>query len=179
MIRSTSSSGPNFWSFWDLRFCHCRFFVLGTHYRHPLNFSWEALDAAANGLRNLRGDVARLSGAAGLVPFELAEEFLKVISDDLNMPQALALVQELLKGEWSDSEKLAAVAAWDKVFGLKLMDRRDATIPTKLIEKLSDYGAARRSKDYPRSDALRSEFAQAGYNVEDLSDGSSRLIPSR
>ena len=166
-----------------------RYLTLGTHYRHPLIFSWPALEAAANGLTNLREQIARLSvkssehpeGVEAIhppgVPSDLEDQFLGTISDDLNLPQALALLHETLSADRPDGEKLAAVAAWDKVFGLKLMDQRLVPLPPKISQQLAAYEAARRAKDFSASDQLRAELTAAGYTVEDLADGSSRLIP--
>ncbi len=184
-----------------------RYFVLGTHYRHPLSFSWDAVAAAANGLANLRKQVARLDEGAEVsdfsdsskvnramtlakwrsdpklsnkrVPTDLEDQFLRAISDDLNLPQALALLHETLGSDRSAREKLTAVAAWDRVFGLKLMDDRSATLPLAITEQLAAYEAARRTKDFATSDQLRTELTAAGYKVEDLADGSSRLLPHR
>jgi len=180
-----------------------RYLALGTHYRHPLTFSWDSLEAAANGLKNLREQVARLDdgqgelshsaaltsevrdsetsevfwrSAKGTVSTELEDDFLRAISDDLNLPQALALLHDVLKSDRSDAEKLATVASWDRVLGLKLMDRRSVTLSSALAEKLAAYEAARRTKDFMASDQLRAELMKDGYTVEDLVDGTSRLI---
>jgi cysteinyl-tRNA synthetase len=154
-----------------------RLLCLGTHYRHPLNFSWAALGAAQHQLSNLREAVARLSGESGIVPPDVNDQFLRSISDDLNTPQALAIFHEVLGSLRSDAEKLAVVQGWDRVFGLNLMSARRPAIPTSIQVQLTEYEAARRARDFGRSDQLRVQFEQAGYRVEDQPDGSSRLFP--
>ena len=154
-----------------------RYFALGTHYRHPLNFTWEGIEAASNGLKNLREHVSRLSGSATSVPAELEDAFARAISDDLNTPQALALLQETLKNsQLDDGVKLAAVEAWDRVFGLKLMDSRALTVPDSVQALFSEYQAARKAKDFATSDRIRAELAQKGFHVEDSASGESRLL---
>ena len=157
-----------------------RFFALGTHYRHPLNFTWEGLDAAAKGLKNLREHVMRLEGEPTQILAELEDPFMRAISDDLNTPQALGILQETLKNnQLDDGTKLAAIEAWDKVFGLKLMDGRTLLIPQHIQDLFEKYQVARKERDFSSSDQLRAELAKNGFHVEDNSAGESRIIPGK
>lgn len=155
-----------------------RLFALGTHYRHPLNFTWEGIGAAANALRHLRAEVGRLAGEPTTVPSEVEEGFVRAISDDLNTPQALAVLQEMLKRpDLEAGEKLAAVTAWDRVFGLKLTEHRMVEVPVAVEQLFAEYQSARKEKDFARSDTLRAKIAEQQYRVEDVSKDESRLIP--
>ncbi len=156
-----------------------RYLALGTHYRHPLNFTWQALDAAANGLVNLRETIARLAGVPTEVPFDANNEFLRAISDDLTTPQALGVPQGSLKDpNVDDGAKLAAVAAWDRVTGLKLLESQSAAIPSDIQTLLASYQVARQAKQYVESDKIRATLSARGYRVEDTADGS-RIIAER
>jgi len=154
-----------------------RYLALGTHYRHPLNFTWDGLDAAANGLRHLRNDLRRLEVEPTQLPAALDEAFVRAVSDDLNTPQALALLQETLKQpDLSDGEKLAAVQAWDRVFGLKLLEEAPQALPAEVVALFAEYQGARAAKDFAVSDRIRADLSMHGYTVEDGADGS-KLLP--
>lgn len=151
-----------------------RYFALGTHYRKPLNFTWEAIKQADQGLANLRAAVRELEpGDGGVVGEALEAEFRRRIADDIGAPQALALLWETLRSDRSDAEKAAAVRQWDQFFGLGLADELGKTIevPAEVEHLVSEREAARSAQDFARSDALRREIANLGYTVDDTPQG--------
>jgi cysteinyl-tRNA synthetase len=103
-----------------------RFAAFLTHYRKPMEYSDEGIEAARNGLLHLQNQVRQIATAAVnessdvTANPEFKNKFLQAINDDLNMPRAMAVVQEVLKSNISDSEKYATVLDYDRVLGLNL-----------------------------------------------------------
>jgi len=154
-----------------------RFAALGTHYRKPMEYSEEGIRAAGNGLKHLGNQMRDLTPALSLarrgsINADFKKKFLEAINDDLNMPQALAVAQEVLKSKLADKEKLAAVLDFDKVLGLNLASAlKEKKLPAQ-VEKLAEARqAARNKKDFSKSDKLRKKIEKLGYLVEDTKDG--------
>jgi cysteinyl-tRNA synthetase len=154
-----------------------RFASFQTHYRKPMEFSDEALDAARNGLQHLQNQIRRLidSGSdrtGGTLSAEYEEKFLQAVNDDLNMPRAMAVVQETLKSGLSGSDKLACVLDFDHVLGLDLarVGQKDA-LPDKIQKLVEARRRARNDKKWDLSDQLRDEIQALGYVVQDARDG--------
>lgn len=146
-----------------------RYFLLQAHYRKQLNFTWEALDAAAAGYKRLRRMVREIPEHAARDP-HVREEFVEAINDDLNMPEALAVLFKALKEQTID---LDMVIEFDKVLGLRLheIDKVEASLPKEIQELLDLRAAARDNKDWGKSDELRDQMSKLGYVVEDTADG--------
>jgi cysteinyl-tRNA synthetase len=97
-----------------------RYFLLMAHYRTPVNFTWEALEAANNAFEKLKRFVGPLS-ATGEVDAEYKKQFTEKLENDLNTPQALAVLWTLVKDkDVSPENKLATLLDFDKVLGLGL-----------------------------------------------------------
>ena len=75
-----------------------RYLCLTAHYRSQLNFTWDALDAAAIGLDRMRNGVHALRRPAAS-PSGLPRALHRRVNDDLNLPRALAIAWELLRGD--------------------------------------------------------------------------------
>lgn len=148
-----------------------RYFCLGTHYRKPLTFSLAAVQGAAKALQNLQDKVATM-GAAAIGCAEFEERFMSAVNDDLNTPQALAVVWELMKSAYPDSAKKQSLLKFDEVLGLGLKDVPPLTIPEAVLGLQADREAARAAKDWARADALRQEIATHGFTVDDTEFGS-------
>ncbi|MCD4705236.1 cysteine--tRNA ligase, partial [bacterium] len=97
-----------------------RYFCLMTHYRKPLSFSWSALESAQNGLDNLYYELQKLGNKKGNFNSEFKRKLLDSMNDDLNMPQILALIFEVLKSNLKNEDKLTTILEFDKVLGLNL-----------------------------------------------------------
>ncbi|MCU0606023.1 MAG: cysteine--tRNA ligase [Candidatus Edwardsbacteria bacterium] len=157
-----------------------RYFCLGGHYRTQLRFSWESLTAAQRALENLRAEVGRLVLAAGGGgepdgPAAAAgrSKFLDSVNDDLNMPQALAVLWDLLKDNGTSAvTRLALVREFDTVLGLKLLDLPSGDeVPPAIAALLEQRKQARAAKQWTESDRLRDEIAAQGFVVEDTPRG--------
>jgi cysteinyl-tRNA synthetase len=164
-----------------------RLLVFGTHYRKPMKFTWEALDGARNGLEHLYNQISNLLGRAGKsqtcptarrvsnigkINNEYKKKFIEKINDDLNIPQALAVAQDLLKSDLSAEDKLATVLDFDKVLGLGL-DKAGAAeeLPDEVQKLIDEREEARKNEDWEKSDKLREQIKALGYSVEDTSQG--------
>jgi cysteinyl-tRNA synthetase len=151
-----------------------RYLCLTGHYRTQLNFTWEALDAAATGLARMRAGFHALAAdadAAGDVDW--IARFTAHVNDDLNTPRALAVAWELLRGDAPDAVKRATLARFDDVLGLGLAAWRPPRqdVPAE-VEALAHARAnARRAKNWSEADRLRAELRAAGWEMEDQADG--------
>ncbi|MDO8560196.1 MAG: cysteine--tRNA ligase [bacterium] len=148
-----------------------RYLCLNTHYRQKLNFSWEALDGAAQALKRLRRAAAELEApAVGCAEYEA--HFARAISDDLNTPQALAVLWDMLSDHSLPGHaKRQSLAQFDRVLGLRLGETVAAEIPKNILALVARREEARKKKDWKESDRLRDEGASAGFTIEDTPDG--------
>lgn len=97
-----------------------RYFLLMAHYRSKVVFSWEALEAANNAFEKLKRFVGPI-GDVGVVDQAYKAKFMEKIENDLNTPQALAILWTLVKDkEVTLENKLATILEFDKVLGLNL-----------------------------------------------------------
>jgi cysteinyl-tRNA synthetase len=161
-----------------------RYLVLGAHYRTRLNFTWESLDAAKAGIERLYETVNDLyeenAPAAQKSPKKSPEqylaEFCAAMNDDLNTPQALAILHEMLADDGDPKEKLALVKQSDKILGLGLesamANAAAAENDPKIAEMARIYADLRGNKQFIQSDALRKEIEALGYSIRDTKDGS-------
>jgi cysteinyl-tRNA synthetase len=163
-----------------------RLMCLQAHYRSELEFTWESLFAALTRLKRfvMMVEILRKQAASGqeredpkAVPHfrSLLDE---VISDDLNTPEALAKLTNMVSDAATPSSpKLELLEAFDEVLGMQLLTltRADlrlrpatAAIDEATIEaRLAERKAARAAKDFARSDAIRDDLTVAGVEVMD------------
>jgi cysteinyl-tRNA synthetase len=156
-----------------------RYLCLQAHYRTKLNFTWEGMTAAQNALHNLRNIVRMWDMPKGnCEAFEA--RFLEAVNDDLNMPQALAVVWEMIDSKEPTAAKAASILKFDKVlgFGLKSFVGKPLKIPAKVHKLVKEREAARAAKDWKESDRLRDEIAKLGFVVEDASGGHQHVKPA-
>ena len=149
-----------------------RYLCLTAHYRSQLNFTWEALDGAATALDRMRRGFHSLPDG-GAPDASYRERFTAEINDDLNVPRALALAWELLRGELAADVRKRTLAAFDRVFGLGLADwqPKEEAIPETVRALAAARAAARAAKQWAEADRLRGELNAAGWEVEDRPDG--------
>jgi cysteinyl-tRNA synthetase len=153
-----------------------RYAAFQTHYRKPMEYTDESIRAAKNGLEHLHNQVRQAAGAgfdpSPAVHSEFREKFLTAINDDLNMPRAMATIQEMLKSDLPGTEKCATILDFDRVLGLSL-DQVDKPreIPPEVQKLVEARLKARASKDFAASDRLRDEIQALGYEVKDTREG--------
>lgn len=169
-----------------------RYLVLGAHYRTRLNFTWESLEAAKNSIERLyeavndlyeiaqAKNVGRNTDTKTKMPKKSLEhyerEFRAALDDDLNTPQALAILHEMLADSGDPKDMLALVKQYDKVLGLGLenamTDAETSIYDAEIIEKARIYAELRSNKQFIQSDALRKEIEGLGYSIRDSKNDS-------
>jgi len=153
-----------------------RLFVLGAHYRSKLNFTWDTLKKSQTAVDKLIYTASQWD-APTEEHSHLIEKFETALEDDLNMPQAMAVVWELVKSDLSSGEKAATLYAFDLVLGLDIEKRagslrtKIATAGKELNDLLERRATARAAKDYATSDSIRNQIATMGFVVEDTPEG--------
>ncbi|HAT03206.1 MAG TPA: cysteine--tRNA ligase [Candidatus Magasanikbacteria bacterium] len=145
-----------------------RYFLLQTHYRKQLNFSWEALEASQTALKKLQQQVESLPDHKKQDSW-FKDKFNEWINDDLNIPNALAWIWQAIKEKDITKETLLD---FDKVLGLNL-DAKEETIviPTEVQNILDARLKARTEKNWTESDRLRDEIKKLNFDVEDTKEG--------
>jgi len=147
-----------------------RYLAVSSHYRSKLNFSEEALQGAQNSLNKLR-DLFAVKTRGGRIIMPVRKAFLLGVSDDLNVPEALATMWALVKSDNSLADKQATILDFDRVLGLNLKNYRPPVIPRDIINLANQREKARQAKDWAKSDELRKEIETKGYQVLDTDSG--------
>ena len=171
-----------------------RFFMLSAHYRSPLNFSAELMEASKNGLERILNATDNLKHLIASVAAEemsaeekeafsktdaYVEEFEKAMDDDFNTADAIAAIFELVKyantTATAESSKeylrglLDRIVKLGDVLGL-ILDKKEELLDAD-IEKLIEEQAARKAKDFARADAIRDELLEKGIILKDTREG--------
>ncbi|MEK7108893.1 MAG: cysteine--tRNA ligase [Patescibacteria group bacterium] len=149
-----------------------RYWYLTGHYLQPMNFTWEALEGANAALVRL----AKVHNEApdGEPDEKFLQLFYGAVANDLNTPQALALVWENIK-----NLNKATLAEADKILGLGLAQVKPAQKLQVARDELSEgvralldtREAARQKKDFQKADEIRGEIESAGYTLKDTPEG--------
>ncbi|OHV96680.1 cysteinyl-tRNA synthetase [Janthinobacterium lividum] len=150
-----------------------RYLCLGAHYRSSLNFTDDALRAAASGLERLRVAMHGLGDAGGEADPAWLERFTACVNDDLNYPRALAVAWELLKSDVPDSAKKATLLRFDEALGLDLLRWQPAQVdvPQQVQVWMAERAIARAQRQWAEADRLRDLARAAGYDIDDTPQG--------
>lgn len=167
-----------------------RYFCLGAHYRSPLQFSFDALDAARNGRLNIVERVLRLKeDNPGLEPAAaetvrrkagkasgLLRSFRDALANDLSVPKAIVPFWELLKDETiAPQQRLGAALEMDRVLGLGIAsiepEQLDPAFKAEVEALIDEREKARREKDYARADEIRDRLREKQVVLEDTPCG--------
>ena len=167
-----------------------RYFLLTAGYRMPLNYTVELLNSCKASLERLytcRDNLDFLlangtQGASNLLTEKAAAakvKFINAMDDDLNTPDALAALFDLVKDintlapEASGEALAAAAAAFDEITGVLglLYNRQKDEVPAEVTELVQKRAEAKKAKDWATADALRARITELGYVVEDTPQG--------
>ena len=164
-----------------------RYVLIGTHYRQPNNFTFDALEGANESLARLRDFRLRLreirgEGGGLEAEIETAERaFGEALDDDLNISGALAAVfnfvrdanKQLDQGAAGKAGAEAALAFLDGAHAVTGLcpPADEESAPQEVLDKVNERQEARRAKDFARADAIRDELAARGWVIEDTPDG--------
>ena len=166
-----------------------RYFLLTAGYRMPLNYTVELLNSCKASLErlytcrdNLDFLIKNAKGESNLLAEKAAAakvKFNTAMDDDLNTPDALAAVFELVKdintlgAEASADALKTAAATFDELTGVLglLYNRKTDEIPAEVMDLVNQRAEAKKAKDWPTADALRAKITEMGYVVEDTPQG--------
>ncbi len=148
-----------------------RYLLLSAHYRSPMNFTWESVYGAQTALENI---VVRYSEMMNTEGVEISggqinediNQFELAISDDLNTPIAIAILQKTMHRKVIDQ--------MDRVLGLniKKLSEKINEIPEDIRSLEKERETARQNKDWKTSDELRMQIESKGFVVLDKENGS-------
>ena len=172
-----------------------RFFMLNAHYRSPLNFSADLMEAAKNSLERILEAAGKLSdrkdnGATeNITEEELAllkeaegfvTKFEAAMDDDFNTADALAAIFELVKfantNVNENSSKEFAAGLYEELFklsdvlGLKI-EKKEEILDKEIEDLIQERQAARKAKDFKRADEIRDELLKKGIILKDTREG--------
>ena len=172
-----------------------RFFMLSAHYRSPLNFSAELMEASKNGLERILNVTDNLKHLIASVAAEemsaeekeafsktdaYVEEFEKAMDDDFNTADAIAAIFELVKyantTATAESSKeylrglLDRIVKLGDVLGL-ILDKKEELLDADIEKLIEERQAARKAKDFARADAIRDELLEKGIILKDTREG--------
>lgn len=155
-----------------------RLLALQAHYRSELNFSWDNLAAAQNALSNIRAwsdlQFQDFESKKLRSYYQTAiKTLLNKLADDLNTPEALAIVFGMIaKVDNLGSDKkavLASLPVLDRLFGLQLLARKDISASQKNL--ISERFKTRKNQEWDKSDSLRAKLKEQGIEVRDTPQG--------
>ncbi|MDA8132365.1 MAG: cysteine--tRNA ligase [Elusimicrobia bacterium] len=155
-----------------------RYYCLQTHYRKQLEFSWDGVEASARGLDSLRTLARKVQAEAG-APAALDKgsrpytDFAAALSDDVNLPAALAVLWETLRdNSIPAAQRLVFAQAAEEVTALDLFRVKESgELASELMAMIKDREAARKAKDWKKSDELRKALSDKGVLIEDTPSG--------
>lgn len=167
-----------------------RFFMLSAHYRSPLNFSADLVEASKNGLERILTAVDRLksiSGTEGEVDKAVADEmdaFVKkyeaAMDDDLNTADAISVIFELVKyanvNVTEESTKatvelvLNTVTKLCDILGI-ITEKKKEILDSDIEALIEERQSARKAKNFARADEIRDQLSNMGIILEDTREG--------
>ena len=160
-----------------------RLFCLQSHYRKPLEFSYEVLDNMSAAYDKLVKKIGTLdqNGEIDQEKFNAYRaKFEAALCDDLNSSMAITVLYDMLKDDMSDATKYALAESFDEVLSLNLTTAHaakeadnsvDAELESYVLAKIEERKAAKKEKNFALADAIRNELLEKGIVLEDTREG--------
>ena len=172
-----------------------RFFMLSAHYRSPLNFSAELMEASKNGLERIVNAADNLkfylknAKTEAMTPEEeeafaktsaFVAAFEEAMDDDFNTADALAAVFDLVKFINTNADENSSKAYVENLFELLkkltdvlglIVDKQEELLDTDIEKLIQERQEARKAKDFAKADAIRDDLAAKGIILEDTREG--------
>ena len=196
--KKMSKSAGNFFTVRDISEKYdlqvLRFFMLSAHYRSPLNFSAELMEAAQNGYDRIVTSVSNLNYLLQNAQGEMTEEekslakeaegfvtkFDEAMDDDFNTADAIAAIFELVKfantNAKEGSSKAFVQALKDEIITLSdicglIVEKKEEMLDGDIEALIAERQAARKEKNFKRADEIRDELLAKGIILEDTREG--------
>ena len=172
-----------------------RFFMLGAHYRSPLNFSAELMEAAKNGLERIRNGVGNLqflskNSKAGQMDAgeealwresqEFVDKFEAAMDDDFNTADGISAIFELVKYINTNVDGNSSKELLDRLYqrlselcnilGI-IVERKEEILDEEVEKLIEERQAARKEKNFARADEIRGMLLEQGIILEDTREG--------
>lgn len=160
-----------------------RWFCLQSHYRKPLEFSFEVLDQMSAAYDKLVKRIGSLSRDGEVDQEKFAffrKQFEDALCDDLNSSMAVTVLYDVLKADISDASKYALVQDFDQVLSLNLTtayaakekeNAVDEKLESYILSKIEERKAAKKEKNFAKADEIRQELLEQGIILEDTREG--------
>ena len=155
-----------------------KLFNYSCHYRNKLNFTWEGIESTSKSLERLKNGFKIHKQGDNVISSNIIEEFkqkfLLAINDDMNMPSALAVVWEVIRYETKSKQLADLLLKFDSVLGLdiqKEVSRNEENISDEILDLIELRKQARIEKNWAKSDKIRDEILEKGYQIKDSKDG--------
>ena len=161
-----------------------RYFLLNTHYRKTINFTFDAIESSKKALNRLISVLYNhKNGKAKIEESKLEEykqKFLDAINDDLNLPLAVGIVWDIVKNNEYSADIYNLIIDFDKVLGLSLersvKEYKDiSSVEIEAPQEIKDLAEkrlqAKKEKNYILADSLRNEITEKGYSLIDTPQG--------
>lgn len=167
-----------------------RFFLLGVHYRKPVNYSDGALQTARNTVKKINTFISRLNAAnsngqdnfaeTDQLIYDLKHDFMAALDDDLNIAGALAALfnfigkvnSPLTNGLINKNDAGKILAAMDNINEvLGIMDFEKQVVQKEIKELIDKREAARNARNWKEADSYRAKLAELGVDISDTPHG--------
>lgn len=172
-----------------------RFFMLSAHYRSPLNFSADLMEASKNGLERIvnaadhlkflmkNANVEGVSEAEGDLLTKtdtFVKDYERAMEDDFNTADAVAAVFDLVKFINSNTDSESSKEYLGKLFDMLvtltdvlglIVDQEEEMLEEDIEKLIEERQAARKAKDFGRADAIRDELMAKGIILKDTREG--------
>ena len=160
-----------------------RLFCLQSHYRKPLEFSYEVMGNTGAAYEKLAKRIGSLEkeGEVDREKYDAyKQKFEAALCDDLNSSMAITVLYDMLKDDMSDATKYELAKDFDRVLSLDLTTAHadkeaetkvDAELERYILERIEERKAAKKEKNFARADEIRAELLERGIILEDTREG--------
>ena len=159
-----------------------RLFCLQSHYRKPLEFSYDNMDNMTSAYNKLVKKIGELSDAGEVdeaVFKQYREQFESALCNDINTASAITVVYDVLRADTNDKTKLELIKSFDYVLSLNLTrlqgaDEKthiDSELESFIQAKIEERKQAKKNKDFAAADAIRDELLSKGVRIKDTREG--------
>ncbi|MDO8508592.1 MAG: cysteine--tRNA ligase [Nanoarchaeota archaeon] len=156
---------------------HFRYLSLLTHYKKPLNFTFDNIEASKTAYERIKRKIIDLKSQehkGNNFTDKYQSLFLKAINDDFNTPQAVQVfLQALDDFNFEPKLKMKLLEKFDEVLGIDLINMQDIFIPlsTEVEKLIEEREKLRKNKKWAEADIIRQRIREKGFELEDTPQG--------